>query len=59
MSFIRLQVTDQIVDNETVVRPAWSNNVQTLTTFYTPSVNDSSYYLNVYSVCKILSNKLI
>jgi hypothetical protein len=50
MSFIRLQVTDQIVDNETVVRPAWSNNVQTLTTFYTPSVNDSSYYLNVYSV---------
>jgi len=50
MSFIRLQNTDQIVDNELIVRPAWSNNIQTLTTFYTPNVNDSSYYLNVYSV---------
>lgn len=48
MSFLRLQATDQIVDNEVVVRPAWSNNIQTLSTFYTPNVNESSYYLNVY-----------
>lgn len=50
MSFIRIQTSDQIVDNEIIVRPAWSNNIQTLSTFYTPSVNDSSYYLNVYGV---------
>ena len=49
MSFTRLDPSDFVVSSDSVTAPAWSNNVTTLTTFYTSSVNTGSYYLDVYN----------
>ena len=49
MSFTRLDPTDFVVSADSVVAPAWSNNVTTLTTFYTASASSTgSYYIDVY-----------
>jgi hypothetical protein len=37
MSFVRYNPEDSVVSTETVVRPMWSGDVNTLTTFYTSS----------------------
>jgi len=48
MSFVRYNTDDSVISSETVVRGMWSNDNSTLNTFYTSSLNNSSYYLNVY-----------
>jgi hypothetical protein len=49
MSFVRYTPEDSVVSTETVVRPMWSGDTNTLTTFYTSSVITSSFYTNVYA----------
>jgi hypothetical protein len=49
MSFTRLDATDFVVSADSVTAPAWSNNVTTLTTFFTAaSTATGSYYVDVY-----------
>lgn len=48
MSFTRLDPTDFVVSADSVVAPAWSNNVTTLTSFFTATVT-GSYYIDVYN----------
>jgi hypothetical protein len=50
MSFTRLDATDFVVSSDSVTAPAWSNNVTTLTSFYTASANTTgSYFIDVYN----------
>lgn len=50
MSFTRLDPTDFVVSADSVVAPAWSNNVTTLTSFFTASASSTgSYYIDVYN----------
>lgn len=50
MSFTRLDTTDFVVSSDSVTAPAWSNDVTTLSTFYTASANiTGSYFLDVYN----------
>jgi hypothetical protein len=50
MSFTRLDASDFVVSADSVTAPAWSNNVTTLTSFFTASANlTSSYYVDVYN----------
>jgi hypothetical protein len=49
MSFVRYNPEDSVVSTETVVRPMWSGDTNTLTTFFTSSVITSSFYINVYA----------
>lgn len=50
MSFTRLDATDFVVSADSVTAPAWSNNVTTLTSFFTASANlTGSYYIDVYN----------
>ena len=49
MSFTRLDPTDFVVSADSVTTPAWSNNVTTLTSFFTASASSTgSYYVDVY-----------
>jgi hypothetical protein len=48
MSFVRYNTDDSVISSETVVRGMWTNDTASLATFYTSSINTSSYYLNVY-----------
>jgi hypothetical protein len=48
MSFTRLDPTDFVVSADSVVAPAWSNNVTTLSSFFTATVT-GSYYIDVYN----------
>jgi hypothetical protein len=50
MSFTRIDATDFVVSSDSVTAPAWSNNVTTLTSFYTASSNlTGSYFIDVYN----------
>lgn len=50
MSFTRLDSTDFVISADSVTAPAWSNNVTTLSSFYTASSNETgSYYIDVYN----------
>jgi len=50
MSFTRLDPSDFVVSSDSVTAPAWSNNVTTLTSFFTASAsNTGSYYIDVYN----------
>lgn len=56
MSFTRLDPSDFVVSSDSVTAPAWSNNVTTLTSFFTASAaSTGSYYLDVYNAA-ITSN---
>jgi len=49
MSFTRLDPTDFVVSADSVTAPAWSNNVTTLTSFFTASAGSTgSYYVDSY-----------
>jgi hypothetical protein len=48
MSFTRLDPTDFVVSADSITAPAWSNNVTTLTSFFTATSGTSSYYVSVY-----------
>jgi hypothetical protein len=58
MSFTALETTDFVVSAESVTAPAWSNNIPTLSTFFTSSVS-SSFYLDVYNTGSNLVNSAI
>lgn len=50
MSFTRLDATDFVVSSDSVTAPAWSNNVTTLTSFFTASSGlTGSYFIDVYN----------
>lgn len=50
MSFTRLDATDFVVSSDSVTAPAWSNNVTTLTSFFTASAGlTGSYFIDVYN----------
>lgn len=54
MSFTRLDATDFVVSADSVTAPAWSNEVTTLTSFFTSSGTQAgqisgSYYVDVYN----------
>ena len=49
MSFTRLDPTDFVVSADSVVAPAWSNNVTNLTQFFTANpATTGSYYIDIY-----------
>ena len=54
MSFKRLDIDDVLVSAESVTTSAWSNNVTTLSSFYTSSTqynsNSGDYYVNVFNL---------
>lgn len=54
MSYTRLDSTDFVISADSVTAPAWSNNVTTLSSFYTSSGTSEgdisgSYYVNFYN----------
>ncbi len=50
MSFTRLDPSDFVVSADSVASTAWSNNVPTLTSFFTASANTTgSYYVDAYN----------
>lgn len=49
MSFVRYNTDDSVISSETVVRGMWSDDNSILNTFYTSSLNNNLYYLNVYN----------
>lgn len=54
MSFTRLDAADFVISADSVTAPAWSNNVTTLSSFYTASGAEEgqisgSYYVDVYN----------
>lgn len=49
MSFTRIDPTEFVVSADSVTAPAWSNNLTTLTTFFTATATATgSYYVDVY-----------
>ena len=60
MSFTPIASSDFVVSSDSVTAPAWSTNVQTLTSFFTASANlTSSYYLDVYNTTYNASNAAV
>ena len=53
MSFKRLETDDFVISNDSITSTLWSNNVPTLTTFFTNSIQEASsagtYYLSIYN----------
>jgi hypothetical protein len=49
MSFVRYNPEDSVVSTETIVRPMWSGDTNTLVNYFTSSVITSSFYINVYA----------
>lgn len=47
MTYIKFNPSDYTIDSEKIVKPAWSNDTSTLTTFYTPII-DNGFSVNVY-----------
>lgn len=47
MTYIKFQPSDSTLDSQKVVKPAWSNDTEILSTFYTPVI-DNGFYVNVY-----------
>lgn len=51
MSYTRIESTDFVISADSVTAPAWSNNVYTLTSFYTASSTvTGSYFIDVYNL---------
>jgi hypothetical protein len=49
MSFTRLDPTDFVISADSVVAPAWSNNITNLTAFFTANATTTgSYYIDIY-----------
>ena len=52
MAYKRLDPEDFVVSADSITSPAWTDNIPTLTTFFTSSIQEGSpsgqYYLNVY-----------
>lgn len=54
MSFSRYNTDDSVISAETVVRPMWTNDSYTLSTFFTAS-GYTEYYLDVYQTGSALT----
>ena len=53
MSFSRFEPSDSVISSETVVRGLWSNDNNTLTTFFTSSAQSATsslYFVDVYNL---------
>ena len=52
MSFKRLETDDFVISNDSITSTCWSNNVPTLTTFFSNSIQEVHYitmqYLNIH-----------
>ena len=63
MSFKRFDQQDIVISSDSVTAPAWSNNVGTLTAFYTSSDQvartSGDYYWNIYQTSSLNSNAAI
>jgi hypothetical protein len=59
MSFTPITSTDIVVSSDSVTAPAWSTNTPTLSTFFTASSADKTYYLDVYNAATGLTNSAI
>jgi hypothetical protein len=57
MSFIRYSPEDSVISSETIVRGAWTLDESALTNFYTSSLGNNSYYLNIYDSVSLNSNQ--
>jgi hypothetical protein len=55
MSFSRYNTEDSVISAETVVRPMWTSDTYTLSTFATAS-NNTEYYLDVYQTASSATN---
>lgn len=55
MSFSRYNTDDSVISAETVVRPMWTSDTYTLSTFATAS-NNTEYYLDVYQTASTAPN---
>jgi len=55
MSFSRYNTEDSVISAETVVRPMWTSDTYTLSTFATAS-NSTEYYLDVYQTASSATN---
>ena len=53
MSFKRLDAEDFVIANDSITSTLWSDNVPSLTTFFTNSIQEASsagtYYLTIYN----------
>jgi hypothetical protein len=59
MSFTPITSTDIVVSSDSVTAPAWSTNTPTLSTFFTASSADKTYYLDVYNAATGLTNSAV
>ena len=59
MSFTALAPTDLVVSSDSATAPAWSTNIPTLSTFFTASTADKTYYLDVYNDNVALTNSAV
>lgn len=59
MSFTAIAPTDLVISSDSVTAPAWSTNIPTLSTFFTASNADKTYYLDVYNDSVGLTNSAI
>ena len=59
MSFTAFNSEDSVISSDATISPMWSNNVTTLTTFYSSSTQELStpgtFYLDVYQTSSALS----
>jgi len=61
MSFSRYDINDSVASSEVVVRGAWSNDANILTTFFTSSAQSTEtqkYYLSTYNSSNTISSNL-
>jgi len=60
MSFTAFNPEDSVISSDSTISPMWSNNVTTLTAFYTSSGQELStpgtFYLDVYQTSSALSD---
>lgn len=59
MSFTALAPTDFVVSADSVTAPAWSTNIPILSTFFTASGINYSYYVDVYNAQANASNAAV
>jgi len=57
MSFVKYNPEDSVISSETVVRGLFTGDSNTLTTFYSQSVNE--YYLDVYNGSPTISSSVV
>jgi len=56
MSFVALEPTDIVVSADSVVAPAWSTGIPTLTAFTTASSAAPQFYLDVYASASVTTD---